>query len=270
MKAFRIAYDGRPYHGWQRQPDVPTVEDELLAALGDIGAIESRPPPGYGAAGRTDAGVSALAQTVAFDAPTWLSPSVLTDALPAGIFAYATATVSDAFHPRYDATWREYRYHLYGPTLDERALRTVLTQLSGYHDFHNLTPAEEHTRRCMWTAVQRAGPWYTICCFAPAFLRQQVRRVVAVAASVARGDLPEDIVSQLFQPRDVTGEVAIQPAPPEALYLWRVVYPATTFRIDAVAIDEATTYFEHQKHRLQAHARVFDGITTGLADHSES
>ena len=61
MRAFRVAYDGRPYSGFQRQPDVPTVEDTLLDALRALGVFEgSDVPPGYAAAGRTDAGVSAL------------------------------------------------------------------------------------------------------------------------------------------------------------------------------------------------------------------
>jgi len=76
MRAYRVAYDGRPYSGFQRQPDVPTVEGTVLAALGRLGVCElDAIPEGYAAAGRTDAGVSAVAQTVAFDAPDWLAPA---------------------------------------------------------------------------------------------------------------------------------------------------------------------------------------------------
>ncbi|MFC6730557.1 tRNA pseudouridine(38-40) synthase TruA, partial [Natronoarchaeum mannanilyticum] len=73
MRAYRIAYDGQPYRGFQRQPDVPTVEGEILDALDALSVLDDREvPEGYAAAGRTDAGVSALAQTVAFEAPDWL------------------------------------------------------------------------------------------------------------------------------------------------------------------------------------------------------
>ena len=70
MRAYRIAYDGRPYYGFQRQPDVPTVEDDLFDALRALDAFSGEKPPSYAAAGRTDAGVSALAQTVALRPPT--------------------------------------------------------------------------------------------------------------------------------------------------------------------------------------------------------
>ena len=116
MHAYRIAYDGRPYHGFQRQPDVPTVEDAMLGALRDLDVLagDADTPPGYAAAGRTDAGVSALAQTVAFEAPDWLSPAAFNSELPESIRAWASADVdaefrdqcTDAFRP---TTRRAYR-----------------------------------------------------------------------------------------------------------------------------------------------------------------
>ncbi|MFB6218385.1 MAG: tRNA pseudouridine(38-40) synthase TruA, partial [Halobacteriaceae archaeon] len=64
MRAFRLAYDGRPFHGFQRQPDVPTVEGALLDALDALDIpFAGDTPSGYAAAGRTDRGVSAVAQT---------------------------------------------------------------------------------------------------------------------------------------------------------------------------------------------------------------
>ena len=100
MYAFRIAYDGQPYRGFQRQPDVPTVEDALLGALRDLDVLpaDADTPPGSAAAGRTDAGVSALAQTVAFEAPDWLSPAAFNSELPESIRAWASADVDAEFH----------------------------------------------------------------------------------------------------------------------------------------------------------------------------
>ena len=120
MRVYRVAYDGRPYNGFQRQPTVPTVEGHLLAALGRLGVTDGRsdPPTGYAAAGRTDAGVSALAQTVAFEAPDWLTPAAFNSELPAGIRAWASAAVTAEFHrisrrmPRGLTPWRK-------PTLDD-------------------------------------------------------------------------------------------------------------------------------------------------------
>ena len=95
MRAFRLAYDGRPFYGYQRQPRVPTVEGALLDALTDLDVVDDPTvvPERYAAAGRTDAGVSASAQTVAFVAPEWLTPAALSSALPATVRAWAHADV---------------------------------------------------------------------------------------------------------------------------------------------------------------------------------
>ena len=123
MRAFRIAYDGREYYGFQRQPDVPTVENAIFDALDRLGVEipAGGKPTDYAAAGRTDAGVSALAQTIAFDAPTWLTPRALNAELPADIRAWASAEPPSDFHATHHATQREYTYHCYWPARDVHA-----------------------------------------------------------------------------------------------------------------------------------------------------
>ena len=121
MRAFRLAYDGRPFYGFQRQPTVPTVEGALFDALVDLSVLspDADKPTGYAAAGRTDAGVSAAAQTVAFECPEWLTPRALNSELPATIRAWASADVPEDFHATHDATRREYVYHLYAPCVTD-------------------------------------------------------------------------------------------------------------------------------------------------------
>ncbi|PSQ01729.1 tRNA pseudouridine(38-40) synthase TruA, partial [Halobacteriales archaeon QS_5_70_17] len=87
MRAYRVAYDGTTFRGFQRQPDVPTVEGALFGALAALGVYDpdEHRPEGYAAAGRTDAGVSATAQTVALAAPDWLTPRALNAELPADV-----------------------------------------------------------------------------------------------------------------------------------------------------------------------------------------
>ena len=117
MRAFRLAYDGRPFYGFQRQPSVPTVEGALFDALGALSVLppDADKPAGYAAAGRTDAGVSAVAQTVAFGCPDWLTPRALNSELPTTIRAWASADVPPEFHATHDAARREYVYYLYAP-----------------------------------------------------------------------------------------------------------------------------------------------------------
>ncbi|MEF8787069.1 MAG: tRNA pseudouridine(38-40) synthase TruA, partial [Haloarculaceae archaeon] len=142
MRAYRVAYDGQPFYGFQRQPDVTTVEDTILDALRalDVLGADEDTPPGYAAAGRTDAGVSARAQTVAFDAPDWLTPAALNSELPADVRAWASTDAPDEFHATHDATSRTYTYYLHAPDASDERARDPLHLHPGQHHLHNLTP----------------------------------------------------------------------------------------------------------------------------------
>jgi len=284
VRAFRVAYDGRHYHGFQRQPNVPTVEDALLDALREQGALGSADaaetaggrdtPPNYAAAGRTDAGVSAVAQTVAFDAPDWLTPRALNGALPGGVRAWAAAEVPDDFHATHHATARTYRYHLFAPpaegsagaegastaadaaatadtppaptdtpgapapTVDDDRVHAALAALSGRHDFANFTPDESGTERDLTATATRAGPFLVVEVAAGGFPREFVRRLVTLVRAVGVGDASLATVERALDPEPLPGPEGFGPAPPEPLVLRDVAYGATPEGLDeAVAFD---------------------------------
>jgi len=264
MRAYRIAYDGQHYRGFQRQPDVPTVEDALLAALRDLDilAAGADTPPGYAAAGRTDAGVSALAQTVAFEAPGWLSPAAFNSKLPESIRSWASADVGPRFHATHHATEREYTYFLYAPAASEERARRALDALAGSHDFHNLTPDDAGTERDLETGVERDGPCL-ICRFrAGGFPRQFVRRAVSLVAAVARGDATLDRVERVLSPEPVEGPEGVGPAPPEPLVLTAVSYPDVRFAVDGAAAASARELFATLRAERAAGARVAGVLAT--------
>ncbi|MFB6308309.1 MAG: tRNA pseudouridine(38-40) synthase TruA, partial [Haloarculaceae archaeon] len=233
MRAFRIAYDGRPYHGFQRQPDVATVEDELLAALDrlDVLAGDRTVPDGYAAAGRTDAGVSALAQTVAFEAPDWLTPAAFNGELPADVRAWASAPAPDDFHATHDATSREYTYYLHAPDAADGRARAALDRLAGEHDFHNLTPDERGTVRDLDPSISRDGEFLVLELTAGGFARQLVRRLVSVVAEIATGDAELDRIDRVLAPEPLSGPDGVPPAPAEPLVLTGVAYPDLSFSV---------------------------------------
>lgn len=251
MRAFRLAYDGRPFHGYQRQPDVRTVEGALFSALRSLDACESdRAPPRYAAAGRTDAGVSAIAQTIAFDAPGWLTPRALNSELPGSIRAWAAADATDGFHATHHAYRREYCYHLYAPTaahqsiaslppIDDERAAAALERLCGSHDFHNLTPDDEGTHRGLSGRFDRDGPFLVLCFAAGGFTRELVRRLVTVIHRVGTGNLSIDFIDRLLGPESIEGGNGIPPAPPEPLVLSDVVYPQLSFAVDEAARERA-------------------------------
>ena len=111
--ALKIEYDGRPFSGWQRQKDQPSVQGAVEAALGKLEANV----PSIAAAGRTDAGVHALGQVATCDLQKDWTPFRLTEALnyhlkPDPVAIVDCALVDDGFHARFSAIERLYLFRL--------------------------------------------------------------------------------------------------------------------------------------------------------------
>jgi len=269
LRAYRVAYDGRPFHGFQRQPDVPTVEGALFDALRDLGVLadDADKPEGYAAAGRTDAGVSARAQTVAFGAPDWLSPRALNSELPASVRAWASADVGPGFHATHHAESRTYRYHLYAPAggeTDEGRVRDAFDGLAGEHDFHNLTPDGTGTVRDLAATVERDGEFLVVRLEAGGFARQLVRRVVGLAAEVGRGESDLAKVARVLGSEVVAGPEGVAPAAPYPLVLWDVDYPGVAFSVDEDAAASAREVFGERAVERRTRARVSGAVRDGI------
>lgn len=152
MRRYRatLAYDGTAYFGFQRQPTHPTVQGRLEQALERV----LGQPTGIFAAGRTDTGVHATGQVVAFDAVWKHDAATLMRAVNANLpddIALQAITRHDGFHPRFDALSRTYRYQIAVldvrqpllakrawqllSDLDEQALQRTAQMLIGEHDF---------------------------------------------------------------------------------------------------------------------------------------
>ena len=265
-RAFRIAYDGRPFHGFQRQPDVATVSDTILDGLRGLDVLEDTAavPPGYAAAGRTDAGVSALAQTVAFDAPEWLSPAALNSELPADVRAWASTDASADFHATHDAAAREYTYHLHAPDAPLSQAADALDALSGEHDFHNFTPDETGTVRDLSGDLRREGDFLVVTLRADGFPRQFVRRAVTVIDAVASGAAGLDRIDRLLGDDPLEGPAGVAPAAPEPLVLTAVEYPELAFEREESALASARDVFETKAIEHRTNARVASTIAGGI------
>jgi len=270
MRAFRIAYDGRPFHGYQRQPTVPTVEDALFDALDRLGVFDRSDrdrPEGYAAAGRTDAGVSATAQTVAAECPEWCTPRALNGELPADVRAWASASVPEEFHATHDATRRAYVYHLYGPDLDDERARAAAATLRGEHDFHNLTTDEAGTVRDLSLDVDRDGPFLEIRAAADGFPRHLVRRIASVVRGVGSGTRSVAWVRRLLESTPLDGPEGVPTAAPEPLLLTGVSYSGLTFERDPEAVASAAEVFGDRRREARIRARVADHLASvGASD----
>ncbi|QLD90605.1 tRNA pseudouridine(38-40) synthase TruA [Natronomonas salina] len=258
MRAFRLAYDGTGYRGFQRQPHGETVEDAVFDALRDLNLeVEvDGAPTGYAAAGRTDAGVSARAQTVAFETPAWLTPRAFNGELPADVRAWAHADVDGSFHATHHAVERRYRYFLYAADTDIERARTAAERLSGTHDFHNFTPDETGTERDLTMAVERDGEFFVVDCSASGFARQLVRRLVSALELIATGERDVRFLDRALSDEPLSGGDGIPPAPPEPLVLMDVRYPSVDFAVDEEAAASAREVFERRRRERLSGARV--------------
>ena len=257
MRAFRLAYDGTEYRGFQRQPHGETVENALFDALRSLDVeFDEGSPVGYAAAGRTDAGVSARAQAVALRTPAWLSPAALNSELPASVRAWAAADAPESFHATHDAVERVYRYFLYAPEADDGLAEKAAARLSGTHDFHNFTPDDEGTERELSVSVRREGAFLIVDCRAGGFARQLVRRLVSILDAVAEGDRPPEYIDRALAPVPLSGPDGIAPAAPEPLVLLDVRYPEIDFEADDRALEAVRRVFEKQQRQRLAGARV--------------
>ena len=266
MRAYRLAYDGRPYYGYQRQPDVPTVEDTLFAGLEAIGVVENgEPPPNYAAAGRTDAGVSAVAQTVAFEAPDWCTPAAVNAELPGSVRAWAAADVDESFHPTRDAVRRTYVYHLHAPDADDTAASAAAAKLSGKHDFHNLTSDDHRTGRDVSAAVGRDGEFLVVEVSAGGFPRGFVRRFVGVLFEVAVEGAPLSRTEEVLGDEPLQGGKGVPRMSPEPLVLTGVTYPSVDFAVDEQAAASAREVFEGKRIDGLERARVASSVLSGLS-----
>jgi tRNA pseudouridine38-40 synthase len=219
-----VAYDGTDYSGFQRQVDVPTIQETLEATLAQV----TQEAATVWAAGRTDAGVHALGQVIACDTSWRHSVEDLQRAmnavLPLDIAVRDMEVAASDFHPRYDARSRLYRYRIHnGPVrspiarryslhmpypLDIAVMQRAAQSLVGEHDFATFgqAPKGDFTVRRVFSAVWGEEPcqgvgfggaggpgrFLTLDIEANAFLYRMVRSVVGTLLDVGQGRMSVD------------------------------------------------------------------------------
>ena len=222
--ALKFAYDGTKFHGYARQPDVRTVEGEILRALDKIGARYLR----FRSSSRTDKGVSALGNVIAFD--TNFRPEELCGALNSrleNIYFSGYSQVPLGFWPRY-AEERWYRYHLYGRH-DLDLFREIAEFFVGEHDFSSFSKMEKGrnpVRKIDRIEISGDSDFAYIDIRAQSFLWQMVRRIVGAMISVENGEREIEDVRRALEGEKIIFRIA----EPEPLFLMDVRYNNVRFR----------------------------------------
>ncbi|MFB6253786.1 MAG: tRNA pseudouridine synthase A [Halobacteriaceae archaeon] len=264
QQAFRMAYDGRKFYGYQRQPDVPTIEDALFDAFDDLDITNDSIPDQYSAAGRTDAGVSAIAQTFTCACPEWVGPSVLNDKLPASIQVWGVTGVDADFHATVDAEMREYTYLLWKNNIDSEVLADGMQKISGTHDFQHLTSENENTVRTIATELHEDSDHFRLVFRADGFVRHLVRRIVELLRQIATGDRSFADLEFILTADSLDGEKGVPAAPAYPLILSNVQYPNLSFATADPVIEDVVSAFQDKEHKHITIAAVQRSIWSQL------
>ncbi|MEY2943884.1 MAG: hypothetical protein RLY97_1898 [Pseudomonadota bacterium] len=241
--ALTLEYDGGPFVGLQRQPNGPSiqqaVEDAAYAITGEAVTMH--------AAGRTDAGVHAMAMRAHMDVAKVISPFKLLGALnahlrPAPIAVTGCEVVADDWHARYSCVGRRYIYRIIDrraplaleagrawhivAQLDVEAMQRAAQSLIGLHDFTTFRSAHCQSASPIKTLdrldVRREDGVVVIEAAARSFLHHQVRSMVGCLALVGLGRWDEAQIGVALAARDRT-ELGLN-APPQGLYFVRADY----------------------------------------------
>ncbi len=237
-----LEYDGTAYVGWQRQLNGLSVQEVVERALGELlGAAVATE-----AAGRTDAGVHALGQVVAFDAPRALPLTAylrgLSALLPPDVSVVEADEVAEEFDPRRDSLGKRYRYlisnrpvrsplrrrthwELFAP-LDVAAMDEAARPLLGTHDFAAFRAANCEAPTTLRTlrelSILSSLDLIQFEVEGTAFLKHMVRNLVGTLVEVGRGRRPVTWVAEVLASRDRSR--AGPTAPPQGLVLVEVRY----------------------------------------------
>jgi tRNA pseudouridine38-40 synthase len=238
-----IEYDGTPFVGWQVQDNGASVAGEIENAIekfaGERAAL-------YGA-GRTDAGVHALAQVAHVDLAKEWETDTVRDAInaqlrPHPVAVLAAERVADDFHARFSATKRHYLYRIINRRadlalerdrtwkiarpMDAEAMHKAAQHLVGNHDFTTFRSTECQAKSPVKTLdqldVTRAGDEIRISVSARSFLHNQVRSMVGSLAQVGEGRWSAEDLKKALDSKDRTACGPVAPAC--GLYLVRVDY----------------------------------------------
>jgi tRNA pseudouridine38-40 synthase len=234
----KLAYDGGPFHGWQVQPGLPTIQGSLEQILS---AMEGQPVHVAGS-GRTDAGVHALEQVAAFTIANPIPVSNLRRAvnrlLPPAIRVLSAEEVHCDFHPRFDAKAKTYEYrilrdevcspfewpyvHHYPYPLDEGRMMRLAAIFNGEHDFTAFAASDDRdaegkskVRTVFSSVLERHGPRLIYSIRGSGFLKHMVRNIVGTLIEAGKGNVTD---------LSVLPAESGQTAPAKGLFLVSVKY----------------------------------------------
>ncbi|MCC7554161.1 MAG: tRNA pseudouridine(38-40) synthase TruA [Methanobacteriaceae archaeon] len=250
--ALKIGYIGTNFHGFQRQPNIRTVEEELIYHLKKLGYIDDLKESRFRIAGRTDTGVHSLGNVISFQSEKEVLVNQINNSLPDDIQILAKAPVRFGFKPRF-AKMRHYRYILLQEGLDIDLIKEVADLFIGTHNFTNFTKRYQKTTTRTITDIKVSkvkiskenkdnlphlnNSYYPIFVdiYGESFLWNMVRKMMRVFIDVNLGNISINDVKKYLNPQKNTPREHIKVLEGEYLILMNIEYDGINFTYDDYA-----------------------------------
>lgn len=223
--AIKFAYYGKNFHGYARQPLLRTVDGEIIKSLIKNGIINETKNSMFKSASRTDKGVSALGNVIAFS--TNVSKSRIFKDLSddfTDIIFYAIKEVNSEFNPRY-AKYRHYQYYLKIGNLDIDDIISATSYFTGKHNFGNFARVEEFknpVRTIDNIVIDNKKDFLIFNFYAQNFLWNQIRRIISAVEKVGIDKVKKEQIIEALNKPDKVIDYGLASAEP--LILKDVVY----------------------------------------------
>ena len=280
--ALKIGYIGTNFHGFQRQPDLRTVEEELIYHLRKLDYIDDLKKSRFRIAGRTDAGVHSLGNVISFQSEKEVRVNEINNSLPDDIQILAKAPVRYAFKPRY-AQMRQYRYLLFDD-FDVEKLGEVAEVFKGTHNFTNFTKRFQKTttrtiddikinevdlndyhKREFPNLHNTLNPIF-IDIYGESFLWNMVRKMMRVFVDYASDKMTLDEVEKLLNPEDNAPRAHIKVMGAEYLILMDIQYDGIKFKYDDYACERFRRNLVDSLDSLQKKYAIRESMIKSLND----
>lgn len=281
--ALKIGYIGTNFHGFQRQPDLRTVEEELIYHLRKLNYIDDLKQSRFRIAGRTDAGVHSLGNVISFQSEKEVRVNEINNSLPDDIQILAKAPVRFGFKPRY-AEMRQYRYLLFREDLDIDKLNEVAEVFKGTHNFTNFTkrfqktttrtiddikittPVLEDYHKKEFPNLHESITPIFIDVYGESFLWNMVRKMMRVFVDVGLGKMEIEEVEKLLNPKSDEKRASIKVLEAEYLILMNIEYDGIKFKYDDYACERFTRDLTDNLWNLQKEYAIKESMIKSLKD----
>ncbi|MHA2020516.1 MAG: tRNA pseudouridine(38-40) synthase TruA [Candidatus Thorarchaeota archaeon] len=271
----RLFYLGDRYHGSQFQPNLITVQGELIEALNQW---DPKSKTDYSTqtvqfSGRTDRGVHSIGQIVLIQTEKKLDIDRVNRHLPSDIALWASTLAPSNFNPRYDVLMRHYRYYfdVDSSDMDLQSMRTAAQLLSGTRDFFLLSKPDGDrptTTTILNASLLESDDGLTMDIFGTNFLWKLIRKTVSLLLQIGTGVMNIQTFSNHLNGHDIIPG-GIEPAPPECLVLVETAIPIR-MNTSRYALSRIQKQLSAHLNYLKRSRRTLSAISDDYFSHQRS